>query len=975
MHSIYRNKRTAGRVSAVLSYVILIAALLFTGCAGLQGGAEGSAGETASGKGDPSQQQAAAPEQEDEQAQRLQLAPEVRSGTLENGLRYYVRRNGKPEDRIQLRLVVNAGSAEEEESQRGLAHFVEHMAFNGTDKYAKHAIVDYLERTGMRFGPDINAYTSFDETVYKLDLPTDEQGTVEKGLDILKEWAFHIAFNPEEVEKEKGVIVEEWRLGRGARARMRDTYWPVMMRGSRYAERLPIGKMEVVKKSSPEDLRSFYQRWYRPDNMAVIAVGDADPQEITELIEKRFGAQAAPDRPLPHTEYPGPREEELRFVKATDPEAQNTSVRIVRFHEPFVLRSRSDYRRYLARSLYRDMINNRLSEKVEQKDPPFVYGSFGMDALIRSAEASSWSAVANEGEVENALRTLKREAERVDRHGFSAGELQRAKESLRSSMQRAYEERNKTRSVRFAEEYVRLFLAGEAAPGIDREWELTQELLPEINMEDIARVHDAFTQGGRAPTVLVTGPEKEGLEYPSRKELRSVFREAEREELEPYDDSAAEEDLMSRKPDPGRIEREANVEEGDYRLFTLQNGAEVYYKQTDFKNQEILFSAFSPGGASRVETEELYAALLAPSLVSAAGLGDYPPSELRKILAGKQAKVSPYVNRLYEGFRGSARPQDMETLFQMIHLFFTAPREDEALFSSYQKRLAQVLRNRRNQPEVQLSDLVTSLLYDDHPRRQPLTAERVQELQAGQVYRLFGERFAGAGDFTFVFVGNLEPERLKQLAASYIGSLPGGDDEQWMDRGVRYVREPAEETVSAGMASKSIVRLLYSGEYDWSLEDNSLLSSLRQLLEIRLREEVREKAGGTYGVSVTAAPSRYPVEEYLLRIGFSCDPERVDELVGIIEQELQRLAEQGVGDSYVEKVRSIRSSSLEEDRKTNGFWLSFLESLNRYGLDPAELLEKEERIRAVDGKALQQAVRRYILQGTRVKAVLQPDGQ
>ncbi len=909
------------------------------------------------------------------QEQILQLDSKVTHGSLQNGLEYYVRRNDKPQDRLQLRLVVDAGSVQENDEQRGLAHFVEHMAFNGTEKYAKHAIVDYLEQTGMRFGPDINAYTSFDETVYKLDLPTDDPEMIRKGVDILKEWAFRIAFDPEEVEKEKGVVVEEWRQGRGAQARMRDEYWPVLMRGApRYAERLPIGSMETVRSTGPEELRRFYTTWYRPDNMAIVAVGDTDPQSIVSLIERYFAPVEQPETELPSTpETTEPQPEQRRFVVTTDPETQNTAVRLIGFHDAFTLETVDEYRTYLARRLYREMVEERLSEKTEQREPPFVYGYFSLTSFIRPAESSVWGALAKEGEVETALRTLVWESQRVEQHGFLASELERAKDAVRSSMKHAYEEREKTESVRFAEEYVRNFLSGEAAPGIAREWELTQELLPKIGMEDISRVHDQYASRSGTETVLVTGPEKEDIDYPDRKQLRSILTDVLEEEIEPYEEKQLGKELMSWQPQPGEIVSEGSEEAGDYHYFTFDNGAKIYYKQTDFKNDEVLFSAMSPGGASLVPTEEYHAALMAPSFVAASGLGEHTPSEIRKILSGKQVKVRPYVQELHEGFRGSARPQDLQYLFQQLYLYFTAVREDENLFTSYRQRVANVLQNRRNRPEVQLSDLVTSLLFEDHPRRAPLTAEKVRKIEAEQAYRLFRERFSGAGDFTFFFVGNIAPERLKGMAARYIGSLRSGQEEEWIERNVRYTERSAEKRITAGMASKSSVRLLYSGLYQWSLSENSLLSSLQQLLEIRLREEVREEAGGTYGVSVSASPSRYPTQEYVLRIAFSCDPGRVEELIHIIEKEIQRIAEEGVAKENVEKVRSIRRTDLEESRETNEFWRGFLESKVRHDLDPETLLDKEERIEAVGSEKLQRAVERYLLNGTRIEAVLMPE--
>ncbi|MCF7948887.1 MAG: insulinase family protein [Spirochaetia bacterium] len=937
------------------------------------------------------------------QSQELELNDEVLYGQLDNGLTYYIRSNSRPKDRLQMRLVVDAGSILEQDDQRGLAHFVEHMAFNGTEKYEKDSIIDYLEKTGMSFGPDINASTSFDQTIYKLDLPTgaaeqeknQEQTTVAKGVDILKEWAFRIAFAPEQVEDEKGVVIEEWRGARGAAARMREEYLPVLFRNSRYAERLPIGKMDVIRAAEPEDLDQFYSAWYRPELMAVVAVGDMEPEKIEALIKETFSGADPRDNPrdkpqddpqnkgLQRPSYSVPPAEEHEFAVVTDPEAQRTQVQMLSLHEPFRIKTEQDYRTSLVIGMYGQMVRARLSEKTEQSDPPYVNGYFGLTNYLRNNDATVWGALAREGQVERALRTLLEEERRISEFGFTEGELQRAKENLRSRMQRVYEERDKTESGSFAGEYIRHFLAGEAAPGIEREWQLTQKYLPEISLEDIRRVREQIIRSGGAKTTIVTGPEKAGLEYPSPEELRELVEQVQASKVEPYRDDFSGLKLIDKLPEPGSIESTEAItipvaeEDISYHEFTLSNGAKVVYRQTDYKNEQVLFSAFSYGGASLVEDEDYYAAVMAPSFVQAAGLGEYSPSDLRKLTAGKQAQVSPSIGDLTEGFSGSARPEDLELLFQQVYLYFTAPRRDSDLFQSYQQRLQGVLQNRRSNPDVLLNDTVTEMLFDDHPRRQPYTAERIGEITEDQVYRIFSERFASPADFTFTFVGNLNPQKLKRLAALYLGSIePAASTnsrESWVDRGVRFTDTEAREEVYAGIAEKSRVNRLYFGSYDWSLEHNSSLESLRKLLEIRLREKVREEAGGTYGVGVSVSTSRDPVNRYLLSITFNCDPSRVEELNSIIDSELSVLADQPVEADYIEKIRSTRSSSLQEALETNGFWLGKLQSIQRHRLDPESALAVGSRIQSTTAESLHRAARSYLSEATTLRAILYPE--
>jgi len=920
----------------------------------------------------------------------IPLDPTVSYGRLDNGLTYYVKKNGKPAGRLQLRLVVNAGSVLERKNERGLAHFVEHMAFNGTESYDENSIVDYLERIGMSFGPDVNAYTSFDETVYSLDLPTEKPETVKKGFDILGEWAFRIAFSPDEVEKERGVIVEEWRSGRGASARLRDEWWPVLAEGSRYAQRLPIGLMDIVRNAPPSRLEGFYERWYRPGLMAVVAVGDMEPEEAVDLIERHFGGQVenieqtgrngqdgtneqaghsnAAERPS----YSLPAPDSRRVVVATDPEASNIRVRLFGLQPSFVPRTEAEYRRSLALDLYRSMVSTRLNELTEQEDPPFINGYFSRGALVRSEDVSVWGATAYEGEVEKALRTVAQEARRVELFGFTEGELKRAKAELRRRVERAYKEKSKTNSSRFVSELVRHYLTGEASPGIDREWEMVKRMLPEITVETMERIHEEYIRTEHK-VVVVTGPEKDDLSYPSEKRIGEILDEVETSKVSPYSDDFEGTSLIGEQPEAGSILREEQIKNGDFTRLQLSNGATVIYKKTELKNDQILFSAFSEGGSSLVDTQDYYAARLAPNLVGACGLGDFSPVQLEKLLSGTQAQVSPSVRRHSEGFSGSAAPEDFELLFQQLHLYHSDLNRNESLFESYKNRLSSAIKNRRSRPAVRYQDEISRILFGDHPRVQPLTSERVEAVDMERTFEIFEERFTGAGDFTYLFVGNIAEDTLRKYAKTYIASLPSGEEESWKDRGVAFSDEPQRSEVYAGREPKSRVTLLYTGPYEWSLERNHALSSLSYVLQIRLREAVREEAGGSYGVSVSTSTNRVPESEYVLVISFSCDPERVEELISIVETELEYVRSNELEKSYAEKVREKQRSDWEEAQQENSYWLKLLKTSERWDIPMKELLARDERIARVDVGMLRSAGEAFLSGAARLRVVLYPE--
>ena len=903
----------------------------------------------------------------------LPLDEDVEYGLLANGMSYYIRENSEPRNRAALRLVVDAGSLLETEQQQGLAHFAEHMAFNGTEDFAGNEIISFMESLGMRFGPDVNAYTSFDETTYILEVPTDDADKLESGFHVLEQWASSIAFDPEEVDAERNVILEEWRVGRGAQARMRNEHLPVIFEGSRYAERLPIGKPEIIKNFEHELLIDYYETWYRPELMSVIAVGDFETERIRELISKYFAPiEARPDAPH-RPRFLVPSHEDTRVSVATDPEATQTRVSIYAKHEPEPLNTVGDYRTSTLRSLYSIMLNNRLSEIAQDPDAPFLQAGAGRTRIARGAEVNILTALTETRGVSRGLDAVMRETLRTREHGFTKSEFERAKRQLETSYRSAYEERSKSRSSGFAQEYARNFLQQEAAPGIDYEYELVTEMLPEIAREEVEAIADEYL-GKENRVVTVSAPEDEEEIIPSEGEILDVLEGATRAELDPYEDTVTDEPLLSDIPEPGEISEEREIEEIGVTEWVLSNGARVVVKPTDFKNDQILFGAFSPGGTSLAADEAYRSAVQAAQIVRNAGVNDFSRSDLDKILSGKRVGVSPYINELTEGLNGSASRQDLEAMFQLAHLYFTDPRKDEDAFRTFMRRLRERVENRRSEPETVFFDRVRSLLFQGAERRKPLTVDKLDGITLDQAYESYTDRFSDAGDFTFFIVGSIEPSIVRPFAERYLASLPSdGREESWADPGVERPDGVITETVEKGIEERSRVSLVFHGSYEWSRSENHRLNSMAEALQRKLREVIREEEGGTYGITVTASGSRYPDPRYIVHITFGTDPDRARELADRVRSVIEKITEDGLDSSYVERVKSTQREGFEDDIRTNNYWMNTLKGLYFHELDPTRILEYPDFIADLDADTVTEAARRYLNMDRYIEVILYPE--
>ncbi len=902
----------------------------------------------------------------------LAMDSSIAKRTLPNGLTYYIRVNHKPEKRAELRLVVRAGSILEDEEQRGLAHFVEHMAFNGTAHFKKQELVSYLESVGMRFGPDVNAYTSFDETVFMLQIPTDSAEILDKSFVILEDWAHAISFDDDEIDKERGVIVEEWRLGRGAGARMRDKQFPVLFKDSRYAERLPIGLKPVIETSRHETIRRFYRTWYRPELMAVIAVGDFDPARIERLIRDHFenlkSTPHAPERAY----SPVPDHDQTLYAIATDSEATLSSVGVDYLHEVEIDSTEADYRRLIVEGLYNSMLNQRLEELTKKPDPPFLFASSSHGMLVRTKSAYSLDAGVKDNGVVRGLEAVLTEAKRVQRHGFTQPELDRQKKEFLRAIEDAYQERDKTESENFASELVRNFLEDEPAPGIANEFELYKRYVPTITLEEIDSLAQEWMTS-RNRVILVNAPEKAGLHTPTTAELAAAFDSAEAREIKAYADAVSGVPLMSSLPAPGTLVEEKEVASVGAKEWVLSNGVRVIIKPTDFKNDEVLFSGYSPGGSSLVADSDYISAVTATSVVEEGGLAGFDAITLQKMLAGKIVSVSPYIGELEEGLSGNAAPQDLETMFQLIYLTCTQPRKDSTAYLAYRSRIRAYLENRSSRPESALEDTIGVTLAQYHKRRQPWTQQLFEQMNLGSSLRIYRDRFADASGFTFVIVGNVTEEMLRPFVLRYLGALPSlRRGETWKDVGVRPPRGVVEKSVKKGIEQKSQVQMIFTGPFSWSQDNRYTLNSLTSALEIRLREILREEKGGTYGVSVSGSAERDPSARYTLRIGFGCAPGRVEELTKAAVAEIERVKDSGFDDTYVEKVKEEQRRERETDVKRNGFWLSNLKFYYQNREDPARINRYNTLVDHLTSGALQQAAKTYFDMNNHVDVVLRP---
>jgi len=945
--------------------VALVAAFTLGACGGKQPTPTGPTGPTG-----PDGPPVVAPPATGDDAP-LPLWPEVKSGKLSNGLTYYILKHAKPEKRALLWLAVNAGSVLEDDDQRGLAHFDEHMAFNGTKRFPKNDIIKYLESIGMRFGADVNAYTNFDETVYQLEVPSDDPKYMTKGFDILRDWAGDVAYDPGEVDKERGVVLEEWRLGRGAFQRLFDKQSKVLFKGSRYADRLTIGLPDTLKKAPRDALVRFYKDWYRPDLMAVIAVGDfTDTAAVEREIKTKFGDLKNPDKERPRARGEVPKADGTRISIETDRELPITIVGVynVMPHRPES--SVKDYKRIVAEQVYQSMLNERLGSLSRKKDAPFAGAFTGVQGLTREIDAFIRTAQAKTGKAEDTLKQLFLEVLRVEKHGFTQGELERARTNIARFYDQSATEEASSDSRAFTSEITRNFFEGEFMIGRHAERDYTLKFLPEISLADLNQM--AKTYGGAENRVIVmAGPD--GQPLPTKERVTQIINEVTSSTIDPWEDKAVSAALMATPPKPGTVTKEAKNDKIGVTEWTLSNGVRVIVKPTDYEMDTLEIAGFSPGGLALASAKDFPNARFADQIAEIGGVGELDIEALQKVLAGKQLRVSTDIDDTSEGVDAQGSARDMETMLQLVYLKMTAPRKDDQAIAVWKANTAEQLQNRLRVPEVQFSLQSQDALWKGNVRRKPPQPADIEKVDADKALAFYKDRFGDASDFTFVFVGNIDLAKLKPLVEMYLASLPAkGRKEKEKDLGIKRAGGILKKTFALGSEPKARVQLSYYGDEAWTRDKDRDMFILGQVMSVRLRETLREDLGGVYGVGAGGSISRSPRQERTFTVSFGCDPTRVDELIKAVQAEMATVAKSGIAANYLENIQKTFERERELQLRNNGFWTGWLASSYRYGDDPTIVLDTTGMTKRMTSDNVKAAAKKYLDGKQYFQAVMTP---
>ena len=908
-----------------------------------------------------------------QQAGLLLLDPAVRTGKLANGFTYFIRHNAEPHHRVLMYLVNKAGSVLEDEDQQGLAHFMEHMSFNGTVHFPHNDLVDYLQKAGVRFGADINAYTSFDETIYELPLPSDKPAILSQGILIMHDWAHSATLDPEEIDKERGVVLEEKRLGRGAAERMRRQYLPVLLNNSRYAIRNPIGLDTVLNNFKRPVIVRFYHDWYRPDLQALIIVGDINADSLEQVVKEKFGDLKNPEDERPRPDYTVPLTGLNHFIAVTDPEMGTTEAEVLITHPLQQLRTTGDYRNAILQALFNHLLGARLKELSRQAAPPYVDASAEISTFMGGTSSFEASVDARPGELERGFKALWQEIARLKRYGFIQTELDRAKTAYLHDVESALKEKDKTQSESYVKEYEAYFLKGIAAPGIETEYELTKSDLPGITLDDLNKLASNYITNTNRD-VLILAPDKDKKSLPDEKTVNSWIKSISETAITPYYDEVGKEPLLKADIKAGHIVKEQKDLKLGITTFTLDNGVKIVLKPTDFKNDEIRFNAFGPGGTSLSNDADFQSAAAATGIIFEAGIGNYNLTQLGKYLEGKQVSVKPHISERFQGINGISTAKDLETAMKLIYAYFTEPRKDAASLASQLEKAKAGLAGRENDPKSVFSDTVSAVLGNYNIRRTGPSAQKLSEINLDKAFNIYQARFNDASGFTFTFVGNIDTAAIKPLVEKYLGGLPAiHGNVQAKDLGIHIPPGVIAKTVYKGSEQKSTVVLVFSGNFDYSHENKVKLDALKETLEIRLLQRLREDESGVYSPSVSASSSKYPQGRYSFVIQFGCAPQNVDKLIASTLDEIAKLRTDGPLQENVDKWRAETKASFEPQLKTNGFWLSYINGQLQNNQDIGEIDEYYSLLDGVKPFELKKMAEKYLSGENYIRLVLMPE--
>ncbi len=887
----------------------------------------------------------------------IPIDPNVRIGKLDNGLTYYLRKNNLPANRADFYIAQKVGSIQEEENQRGLAHFLEHMCFNGTTHFPGDALKQYLERIGVKFGENLNAYTSVDETVYNIsNVPVNTPGAVDSCLLILHDWSNDLTLDPKEIDKERGVINEEWRTRMSAMQRFQEKLLPAMFAGTKYATCFPIGTMDVVMNFKPQTLRDYYERWYRPDLQGIVVVGDIDVDAVEVQIKKLFADVPAQPNAAKREYYPVNDNKEPIVLIARDKEQPHIQAIVFNKHKA-TPDSEKDKIGYLvenyATNLIGNMLNARLNELLQEANPPYIYaGSYDGDFFVaKTKQAFTGIVVCKEDAVESGIATLLREMERARRFGFTESEYQRARAEYLRNLESAYNERDKRKNDEYSNEYVRHFLDNEPIPGIENEYGIISQIAPSIPVEPLNMMMQTLVTDTNQ-VVAIFGPEKENLKMPTEDAIKKILQDVKTEELTPYVDKVSDEPLMRETPKGGKIISEQKDDVFGTTMLTLSNGVKVIIKKTDFKADEIIMKGVSPGGSSLFPDSEIIN-INGLDAVSVGGLGNFSAVELEKVLAGKRASVGYGIGDKTESVNGYCSPKDFETMMQLTYLTFTAPRRDDDAFASYKNRNKAAWLNQEMNPMTAFGDSVTYALRMGHPRTLRVKSDMVDKMDYDKILAMYQDRFKDASDFTFIFVGNVDIEEMKPLIAEYLGTLPSiNRKESFKDNKIEYRKGVYKnEFIREQETAKASNFVSFIGTCKYDLRNTILMDMTGQVMDLVYTEKVREDEGGTYSVYVGGNLSKYPKEIAGLQVIFDTAPSKREKLMKIIFAEIEHIAKEGPSETNLNKVKEFMLKKHTEDLKENGYWMGSIDEYLFTGMNPVK--DYEQIVNSITAKDIQ----------------------
>lgn len=910
-------------------------------------------------------------------SKKIPIDPAVKTGKLKNGLTYYIQHNPKPEDKAEMRLVLNAGSILEDDDQQGLAHFIEHMAFNGTKSFRKNELIDYLQGLGVEFGADLNAHTGFDETVYKLSVPTNNEDVFNTSLKVLRDWADGITFSGEEIDNERGIVAEELRARSNATMRMYYQSVPVITNNSRYSERLPIGTLDVIMNSDYDALKRYYKDWYRPDLMALVLVGDFDVAEAELKIKSMFKGLKGPKKSKERIYYGIEDNVKPSVSIITDKEAKGVAITIYHKRQGKDVITLEDYKLDLLETLYSGMLRQRLSELEFSPDAPYLSANTGIGKFLGRLDNYYLRALLKEDKIEQGIEALLEESERARRHGFKTSELERYKAELINNADFFQKETGKIPTRIYVERYINNFTDNEPIPSDAFRYNFYNALLPTITVEDVNKIAEKWITDKNI-AIVINAIDKPELELPSESDLLELLDNSRTKTVDPYVDTLENVKLMTSKPNPSQIVSTSYNDTIDMTTWKFANGVTIIAKPTSFQNDMISMSGFRPGGSSNAPDSIYVSARSAANIIGASGINNVSNTDLDKLNMGKSVKVTPYINYYDDLFSGSSSSADLERMLQMVHLYFTSPNKDENVFDFYKESSISLYKDQDKSPGTVFRKKITEVMTRNHLRGIPLTETQVKnELDLETAFNFYKERFSSANGFTFVFVGNFDLEHLKEFTSQYLGSLPSNLNEKsnWSDIGLRRPTGIIKNTVVKGIEDKSEVVMNFTGTLDFTLEKKSKMMLLAKLLKIKLTEEMREKMSGVYGVKVSGFAANRPYDWYRMNVEFTCAPENVEKLIAKVFEEIEKIKINGASQKDLNKLKEAELANNKEFLNNNSYWAMKLREAHEFNLDYSDILNYQSKINEMTSSDFKEAAITYFNSDNYAEFVLLPESK